>query len=159
MSISPTPLPEIQELLDQGRLLIHRAATDNQLSNLLLQDRVFCLEILDGKVITVVRFRHRPCAKGSEIIVHVSYEVAEMFRGRKRTKEIVRAAIYEHRHIMQDAGIHAYALEAIVDIENLASQNIASAVLSPTPMAITDSGTGRPSLYYLLKIDAGTNSK
>jgi hypothetical protein len=79
--------------------------------------------------------------------------VPEPYRGQGRAKSIVEAAIIEMKSGLARNNIRAFYVEAIVGTHNEASQHVAAATISTTPVAVTDEFSGLPALQYLCKID------
>ena len=82
----------------------------------------------------------------------MGYAVPEAYRGQGRAKTIVGMAIAELQCRFSGLGPALY-LEAVVGVDNAASQRVAAQTLSPTPEAITDKVSGLPALRYLRKLD------
>jgi len=83
---------------------------------------------------------------------HFGYAVPEAYRNQGRAKDIVDAAIAEMRHGFGRAGVPAFYIEAVVGLDNKASQRVAEQSVSANPSAITDSVSGLPALQYIRKI-------
>lgn len=82
------------------------------------------------------------------------YAVPEELRGQGRAAEIVAAALREMTAGFGRAGIHDFYVEAIVGIDNIASQKIAANLLQKSPVAIKDCVSGKPALRYLRRMGA-----
>jgi len=78
--------------------------------------------------------------------------VREAYRGQGRAKSIVEAAIVEIKNGLARHNIRAFYVEAIVGAHNESSQYVAAAILSRTPIEITDEFSGLPALQYLRKV-------
>jgi RimJ/RimL family protein N-acetyltransferase len=78
--------------------------------------------------------------------------VPEAYRGQGRAKDAVRAALAEMRHGFRRAGIPALYVEAVVGVDNLASQHVSAATISAKPTAITDNVSGLPAFHYQVDI-------
>jgi hypothetical protein len=60
------------------------------------------------------------------------------------------------RHGLSRAGKSTFYVEAMIDVDNKASQRVAEKILSTNPIATTDQVLGEPALQYLRRIDADT---
>jgi hypothetical protein len=78
--------------------------------------------------------------------------VPEAYRGQGRAKSIVDASIIEMKNGLARNKIPAFYVEAIVGTHNEASQHVAAAAISSTPVEVTDQFSGLPALQYLRKI-------
>ncbi|MBA4000567.1 MAG: N-acetyltransferase [Brevundimonas sp.] len=96
--------------------------------------------------VNVEPFQGRPCFM-------VGYAVPPAFRGRGLAKAVVRSALAEIRNGFGRARILPIYVEAVVAEPNLASRNVAEALISQTPTPITDEISGQPALQYLLKLE------
>lgn len=83
----------------------------------------------------------------------VGVAVAEGHRKQGRAKDTVRAAIEEMRHGFTRAGLAPFYIEAIVHIDNVALQHVATATISAEPVPVVDSASGEHALQYLKKIE------
>ncbi|TJV41888.1 MAG: GNAT family N-acetyltransferase [Mesorhizobium sp.] len=82
----------------------------------------------------------------------IGYAVPEQFRNQGRAKELVGAAIEEMREGFGKAGMPEFFVEAIIDQDNLASQHVASATLSPDPVSVVDQLSGKPAFQYVRRL-------
>jgi hypothetical protein len=62
---------------------------------------------------------------------------------------MLRDAILEMREGFGRAGHGGFWIEAVVGVDNPASQRVAAAVLTSSPEPITDDVSGLPALHYL----------
>jgi hypothetical protein len=85
---------------------------------------------------------------------HIGYATGENFRGKGLAKAIVKASIAELHNGLSRYDVPLFNVEAVVDAENLASQHVAAATLSKEPTRIVDKFSGRPALYYLMRVGA-----
>lgn len=77
----------------------------------------------------------------------LAYAVAEPFRGQGLAKQIVEGSIAELRNGFKRHFADFY-VEVVVDKENIASQKVASSVISDKPIEIIDEFSGDPALQY-----------
>jgi len=83
----------------------------------------------------------------------VGYATAEQFRNHGFATEIVKASMKElHRGISQYLHEPGFYVEAIVGMENLASQKVAARTLTDMPETIVDGISGLPALYYIKQV-------
>lgn len=83
----------------------------------------------------------------------VGYAVPEQFRGQGRAKNIVGASIKELTVGLARNGIGKYYIEAVIGVDNLASQRVAVATITPDPKSIIDSVSQLPALLYLRLVE------
>jgi hypothetical protein len=79
--------------------------------------------------------------------------VPRAYRRQGRGVGIVRAAIDEFSHGFGRMGAPAFMIEAIVSLDNVASQRIAAATIDAEPKSITDAVSGLPALHYVRRVD------
>ena len=79
----------------------------------------------------------------------VGYAVPEHLRGQGRATEILRAVVKENEQGFREAGLKAFALEAVVSVDNAASIAVARRVLTDNPRQITDKISGKPALQFI----------
>lgn len=82
---------------------------------------------------------------------NVGYAVDTSHRGQGLAKELVTKAISELKKGLYGAGISGFYVEAIVGLDNVASQRVANATISDKPEKITDDVSGLPALHYICK--------
>lgn len=84
----------------------------------------------------------------------VGYATAEQFRNQGLATEIVKASMEELRRGMErhlrEPGFY---VEAIVGLDNLASQKVAARSLSDTPESTIDRVSGKPALHYIKLVE------
>ena len=110
---------------------------------------------LDGKMVTslvIFGVATTPTIKGHRCFA-IGYAVPEKYRNQGRAKKAVESAIREMKHDMPKYGHKAFWVEAIVGMDNKASQRVAEQVISDVPKATTDSLSGVASLRYLRKVE------
>jgi len=83
------------------------------------------------------------------------YAVPVKHRGKGLAKKIFAAGIEELRNGLR--GHPPFFVEAIIDLDNVASQHVASAVLAVEPKRVTDQASGKPALQYLRKYETGSD--
>lgn len=111
---------------------------------------------LDGKTVTaLVMFIQCEPVEG-ERCYNVGWAVPEKFQGQGRAAEAFKAAVNELRHGLARHGASTFYVEAVVDVDNKASQRVAEKVVSPAVKTATDSYAGVPVIQYLRKIEAET---
>ena len=107
---------------------------------------------IEGKTVTaLVSFCEGEPIDGMHCY-NIGYAVAEAYRNQGRAKEIVSAAIAE---LLQ--GGEAFCVNAIVAADNVASQRVATQVISDTPDPITEQVSGLPAFRYFRRIEPPAN--
>lgn len=89
----------------------------------------------------------------------IGYAVPEAYRNEGRAKEVVKAAIADLRDGLARGGRAVFYVEAIVGVDNRASQRVAEQVISDSPVAVTDKLSGLPALQYVCKIEKARSRK
>ncbi|RML67910.1 GNAT family N-acetyltransferase [Pseudomonas syringae] len=80
----------------------------------------------------------------------VGYATAENYRNRGLATEILKASMEELRQgLSRHMPEPGFYVEAIVGVENQASQRVAARTLCDAPDAIEDSESGLPALHYI----------
>jgi len=97
-----------------------------------LNCRLTYFQISDKTVYSAVTFLQ--AVREGKLCLHIGYDVDEAFRG-GRGKKIVALAITEVQHFMASEGIQEFFIEAFIDKTNIASQHVAEATISPTPIS------------------------
>lgn len=145
-----------QEELLAGRLSLERGRLDNDLH--FMADAVpgvprFTYVRLEGnRVIAFATFVMTEPYKGSPCM-QLGYAVPEEERGRGLATDLVGAAIAELRNGF--AGHPPFAVEAVVGVENFASQKVASRTLTEQRREIIDGVSGKPAYQYIQKFKTG----
>jgi len=139
--------------LERGRkhpeLYIHADLPDGH------NPRVTFARIEDGTVTALVQFveaepyKNMPCYA-------IGYAVPEGYRGQGRARETVTKAISELWHGIRYNGTPTFYVEALIDVENKASQRVAERTLSETPIDAIDKNSGQPALQYFRLIEEST---
>ncbi len=83
------------------------------------------------------------------------YAVPVKHRGKGLAKKIFAAGIEELRNGLR--GHPPFFVEAIIDLDNVASQHVASAVLAVEAKRVTDQASGKPAFQYLRKYETGSD--
>lgn len=84
--------------------------------------------------------------------VGIGYAVAEQFRGQGLAYEIVEKSISEFK-MSSKQRLPEFYLEAVIGVENVASQKVANKFISNSPDAITDEWSGLPALHYMCLVN------
>lgn len=85
--------------------------------------------------------------------VSLGYAVPEDMRGQGLAKQIVKEVIQDTLLQVGKTGARAVYIEAIADVENVASQRVAEATLEVARESITDGESGRPAYLYTQRYD------
>jgi hypothetical protein len=85
--------------------------------------------------------------------VAVGYAVPEDLRNHGRARQIFREAIQDQIFQAGRNGHSALYIEAVIDMQNVASQRVAEAVLDVARESITDSASGRQAYRYTARFD------
>ncbi|CAI1091065.1 Uncharacterised protein [Serratia fonticola] len=78
----------------------------------------------------------------------IGYAVAEKFRNQGIAQEIIEKSIDEMKFGFKEK-IPKFYIEAIVGASNVASQKVASKIVSKAPATITDQYSGEPAYQYI----------
>lgn len=148
-------LPSFQEALTAGVLLSvsRRGLIDPALWLHVDQPagspRFIYFREANGVLTALAIFARAPEVEG-EPCLQVGYAVPEKLRGRGLAKSTLASAIAELTNGF--AGLPPIYIEAIVDVDNLASRHVANACISGTPSLINDEVSGRPAYRYLRRV-------
>ncbi|MBP3061996.1 GNAT family N-acetyltransferase [Ectopseudomonas chengduensis] len=104
-------------------------------------------KIEHGRVKAISIFVHHEPIDGIPCF-NLGYAVPEAYCNRGWAKEIVEQGIQELRLGLGRHGVKSFYVEAVVGKDNLASQRVASKVISDTPVEGTDSESGEAILAY-----------
>ena len=88
--------------------------------------------------------------------VSLGYAVPEELRAQGLAKQIVKDVIQDTLLQVGQMGAKAVYVEAIVDVENVASQRVAEAALEVERESITDGESERPAYRYTQRYDIPT---
>lgn len=102
-------------------------------------------------LIALVMFVQTGLEDGNPVF-SIGYAVADDYRGRGLAKSTLLAALTELSAGLASANIPAIQVEAVISLDNLASQAVATAVFDDTPRSITDSVSGEPALLYSRRV-------
>lgn len=84
----------------------------------------------------------------------VGYATDEHYRGKGIATALVKASMAElYKGIARHLHSPGIYIEAIVGVDNLASQKVASRLLSAEPESIKDNVSGEPALHYVKFVD------
>jgi len=84
----------------------------------------------------------------------VGYAVAEKYRRKGIGTTLLSESVEELSRELHQVGLTDYYLEAVVGVENTASNKIATKVLSAKPVRTTDKISGEPAYQYLKRFKA-----
>jgi predicted acetyltransferase len=106
-----------------------------------------------GKVTAIAIILMAEPYKG-ERCVQIGYAVAENRRGKGRAKAIAAAALAEFCHGVKQHGVSSFYVEAVVGVDNLASQRVAEAILQGAEVReINDEDSGEPAIQYMVRME------
>lgn len=148
-------LVSFQEALQDGR--IHPTACNKQPQLVVLHDDAEGTPRLTYALIEGGIVKATAAYVNVEPIVGIpcfglGYAVGEPFRKQGLAYDIVEASIDELRHGFRKH-IPQFYIEAIVSVDNLASNKVASRLLTANPDSITDEVSGEPAFHYVRLID------
>jgi len=152
-------LISFQETLCRGKVQLQRCHHNSDLY--LHSDRVnnlprFIYVTLDQITITsFVSFVISHLIEGIPCLL-VGYAVPEPYQNQGRAKKTLNSAIIALKAGFRRAGFSFFYIEAIVDLENVAAQKVAQAVLTKKYQKITDHSSRLPARSYLCKIEIDT---
>ncbi len=89
-------------------------------------------------------------------VFQIGYAVPQNLRKRGNARDVSRAAIAEFRAGMARNGITSFRLEAIVGMENLASQKVAESIFGLSKKETVDEHSGEAVLQYIVEIGPDT---
>jgi len=146
-----------QQAVQDGEIALQRAALDRDV--FVYMDELpngvtrFAYARMSGRVVLAfANFVTTGFEQGLPVFqVGVAVPVCE--RGKGRAKHIVAAGIAELKHGLNHAHPGAaFYVEAVIGIDNMASQCVAAAAISSdSPKSIIDSVSGLPALQYIQK--------
>jgi len=91
-----------------------------------------------------------------EPIFHIGYAVAPEFRGCGLAASTVGAALADLSVRLGRAQIPMIRIEAVIGVDNVASQRVALVIFDKTPVSVTDEVSGEPALYYCRAVACGS---
>ncbi|HEX7115273.1 MAG TPA: hypothetical protein VF193_09080 [Steroidobacter sp.] len=112
------------------------------------RSRVTYAKLAGSEVQAVALFFHNgfinniPCFQ-------TGYAVVEAMRRRGMASQLVAMGIEEMRTGLRRNGVQEFYVEAVVGLDNTASNNLARRLLSEAPERITDQLSGEPALRYV----------
>ncbi|MBP3998295.1 N-acetyltransferase [Pseudomonas koreensis] len=137
MPTNPTELsPGVRIVLDQPNGVI----------------RYSYARIEHGRVKSIAIFVHLEPINGVPCF-NLGYAVPEAYRNRGWAGLIIEQGIQELRRGLGRHGAKSFYVEAVVGTDNLASQRVASKIISDAPVAGIDSESGVPILQYTRLIE------
>jgi len=106
---------------------------------------------VDGTKITAFVMATEVDPVGGVRCWQIGYATPEEFRGKGNATSAVKSAIAELRY---GFGKHLkrFFVEAMVDVENVASQRVAAKAISPEPVQTTDTLANQPALQYFQEV-------
>lgn len=119
------------------------------------ETRLTYARVAGRTVVALIQFI--PCDPyEGEPCFNVGWAVADPHQGQGKAREAVIAVLREMRNGFFRAGMKAFWVEAIVGVDNIASQRLAEKVISAPVKKSADSFSGDPFVQYLRRIDAQT---
>lgn len=85
----------------------------------------------------------------------IGYAVPEKLRNQGRASKLVADVVEDAKAQFLAAGVKKFYVEAVIDIENIASRKVAEKIFNVEPESITDRLSGRPALRYTLEVYGG----
>jgi GNAT superfamily N-acetyltransferase len=107
---------------------------------------------LEGDLVTAVAILILAEPINGEQCFGVGYAVRSSHRGRGLAKAIVKMAIAELANGIGRQGVNIFHVEAIVSQDNIPSQHVAMAILSPEGKQTTDEVSGEPAIQYVKRV-------
>lgn len=149
-------LASFQEALAAGGLRLERGRIDPtvylHVDHLQGKPR-FTYVHMDGQTVTAfASFVPNGTFEGHPNLA-VGYAVPERYRNQGRAKAILAAGIAELQNGFR--GHPPFYIEAVVSVNNLASQNVAQEVLGGEPEPIVDNHSDEPALRYAKLLPTG----
>lgn len=156
MTDSSTAMASFQQALDQGALHMAIGRVDPGVQCYFDQEHGvprFTYVNLDGGTVSAFAsfvpadpIEGQPCFQ-------CGYTVPEAYRGLGKATDILSAGIAELRNGF--AGNPPFWVEAVVSLDNLASQRVAAKVLEASRNQITDQVSGTPALQFQRRFETG----
>jgi hypothetical protein len=100
-----------------------------------------------GRVKSIAIFVHHEPINGVPCF-NLGYAVPEAYRNQGWACMIIEQGIQELRRGLGRHGAKSFYVEAVVGTDNLASQRVASKIISDSPVEGTDSESGEPVLQF-----------
>lgn len=153
----PTPSMEsMQEVLRAGGMKLQQGYLDPKLGaviDLANGQPRFSYAYLDGDTITAFAVMIVVDQIDGAPVFHAGLAVPPAYRRQGRAKAILKAAIAEMAAGFGRAGKPPFHVEAVVSVDNEASNAVCRSVLSDTPGAIKDNVSGEPALHSIRKVE------
>lgn len=150
-------LKSFQAAFSQNKIAVQPCSTDKNLFVSLDNPNNtprFTYVRLENKIVTaLVLFVLTEPLKGIPCF-QIGYAVPELYRGKRLAKGAISAAMRELANGFSNTPMTEFYVEAVVGNDNEASKGIASALISGTPIEITDAQSKLPALQFLRKIEA-----
>lgn len=86
------------------------------------------------------------------VCFQIGYAVSEKYRNQGYAKAAIKSALAELWSGLSQNGIPSLCIEAVVHIDNHASNAVARTTLSDRPTEVTDCVSGLQALHYVLRI-------
>jgi RimJ/RimL family protein N-acetyltransferase len=148
-------LPSFQQALNEGVMTVRRGVIESDLYLHVDQPTEtprFIYVWLDDRTIAALVIAAAVSPIDGTPCFQLGYAVPEAYRGQGRAKRAVEAAIAEMKHGFGRANIRSFYVEAIVGVDNVASQHVAAKTLSMSPESVTDEISGLAALRYVRKV-------
>ena|SRR5689334_348159 len=110
------------------------------------------IRLEDTTVTAFVEFASCEAIEGTPCFA-IGYAVPEAHRNQGLARNAIRAAISELQNGLGVIGLSVFYVEAIVGVDNKASQRVAEKVISDTPVLVTDQVSGLPAFRYVRKVE------
>jgi hypothetical protein len=148
-------LPSFQEALNNGELAVQRCKTDPSL--LIAMDEIgngvrLTYFRMEGAEVTGICMVVNNGFHNGSVCFDLGYAVVEKFRQQGRGTELVGAAVKDHIAGMARAGVTKLYVEAVIGVNNAASQRIAERHLGEGREEIIDNVSGLPAYRYALGV-------
>ncbi|AYD05110.1 GNAT family N-acetyltransferase [Neorhizobium sp. NCHU2750] len=108
---------------------------------------------LDGRTVTAMVMLVAGEHRGGIPCFDIGYAVPKPFRGQGRAARLVAQAIREMKHGLGRAEFETFYVEAVVGLDNAASQKVAAASLASKAVPTRDEYTELPALQYSTKYE------
>jgi hypothetical protein len=148
-------LPSFQEALRTGEISLQATKSDPDLGIYFDRPndsmRMTYAYVQQGVVVAIAMIVQQDFEEGRPCF-HLGYAVHEGHRREGWGKRIASASVADFLPGMKRAGVAAFQVEAVVGLDNPASQRIAGEVISKNPREITDSVSGLPALHYSMVV-------
>lgn len=146
-------MTSFQAALEAGLLPLRRGRSDEHLY-VLADDELGVLRytfarLREERVIAFANLVATEPYEGSPCL-QLGYAVPEAERGRGLATDLVRAAIKELQAIFAD--YPPFVVEAVVGMDNVASQRVAARTLTEQPTEVVDKMSGQAAFQYLRKV-------